>query len=304
MSTEQHAVEEVDAEVVAPGTDIEPTAPTPAEVSIAPQATAAELGQRLEVIKQAMENEMEEGTDYGKVPGTDKPTLYKSGAEKLSVLFQLDVQPRSTKTWQGDHLTVETFATVFSMTTGARMGGGEGLCTTRERKYGKRKAKRVCPKCKEESIIRSKFDDGWYCLPAADGCGAKFEGSDVEIVGQDVGDIENPDLPDTWNTVIKMAEKRARVNAVLAVTGASAIFTQDLEEEAEEKAAAAGLPKASAEQRKALNAALNWLLPDAEGEAAWGTIKGLFGGELYGPVCEAVTSTIEVRKSLEQPEAQ
>jgi hypothetical protein len=48
--------------------------------------------------------------------------------------------------------------------------------------------------------------------------------------GQEVGEIENPDLPDLWNTVLKMAEKRARVDAVLAVTGASALFTQDAED--------------------------------------------------------------------------
>jgi hypothetical protein len=47
---------------------------------------------------------------------------------------------------------------------------------------------------------------------------------------KDAGQVDNPDLPDLWNTVVKMAEKRARVDAVLAVTGASAIFTQDAED--------------------------------------------------------------------------
>ena len=50
------------------------------------------------------------------------------------------------------------------------------------------------------------------------------------IEGQPAGEIDNPDLPDLWNTVVKMAEKRARVDAVLAVTGASALFTQDMED--------------------------------------------------------------------------
>ena len=43
-----------------------------------------------------------------------------------------------------------------------------------------------------------------------------------------VGRIENPDLPDTWNAVDKMSKKRGYVDAVLSVTGASAIFTQDI----------------------------------------------------------------------------
>jgi len=96
----EHMTEQViDAEVVEEGEmtrAVEPTAPT--AVTVTPQVTAAELGKRLAVIEDAMNTTMEEGTDYGKVPGTDKPALFKSGAEKLSVLFKLDVQPRSTKT--------------------------------------------------------------------------------------------------------------------------------------------------------------------------------------------------------------
>lgn len=42
--------------------------------------------------------------------------------------------------------------------------------------------------------------------------------------------VENPDIADTYNTVLKMAEKRALVAAVLVATNASAMFTQDLED--------------------------------------------------------------------------
>jgi hypothetical protein len=40
--------------------------------------------------------------------------------------------------------------------------------------------------------------------------------------------VANPDLPDTHNTVLKMSNKRALVAAVLNVTAASEIFTQDV----------------------------------------------------------------------------
>ena len=42
---------------------------------------------------------------------------------------------------------------------------------------------------------------------------------------------ENPDIADVYNTVLKMAKKRAMVDAVLTITAASDIFTQDLEEQ-------------------------------------------------------------------------
>jgi len=195
--------------------------------------TAAELKSRLRLIQEVMAGVMQPEIDYGKIPGTDKPTLLKPGAEKLSVLFQLDVQLSNEKQWgPGEHLTVVSHATVFHAPTGSRLGYGEGVCTTRERKYAKRKQERTCPSCGEAAVIKGKaeYGGGWLCWKKRGGCGAKFADGAPEIEDQEAGEIENPDLPDLWNTVVKMAEKRARVDAVLAVTGASALFTQDIED--------------------------------------------------------------------------
>lgn len=310
MSDEHHEHdEELDAEVVSPspGSALEAAPPPPATLSVTPQVGAGELSERLAVIEEAMQNSMIEGIDYGKVPGTDKPALFKPGSEKLSVLFQLDIQPRSTKTWgPGEHLTVETAATVFHIPTGARMGYGEGLCTTRERKYRYRRAGRKCPECGQETVIKGKeeYGGGWLCFLKKGGCGAKWPDGDEAIEGQEVGDVENPDLPDMWNTVIKMSAKRARVDAVLAVTGASALFTQDLDERGDATGNAdAELEAATEEQKGRLNAALNWLLPPTEGERVWGEVKGAFGGALYGPVVEAVIAPIRALKDIRDDEA-
>jgi hypothetical protein len=204
-------------------------------LAVTPQVQATELVERLAVIRDAMQNAMQKDIDYGEIPGTNKPALLKPGAEKLSVLFQLDVQLNNEKVWgPGDHLTVMSKATVYHAPSGARLGFGEGVCTTRERKYGKRQAKRTCPHCGMAAVIKGKaeYGGGWLCFKKQDGCGAKFGDGDSVIETQVVGEIDNPDLPDLWNTVVKMAEKRARVDAVLAVTGASALFTQDAEEQA------------------------------------------------------------------------
>jgi hypothetical protein len=143
------------------------------------------------------------------------------------------VQLKNDKTWgPGDHLTVSSEATVFHAPTGTRLGYGEGMCSTRESRYAKRRGERLCPQCGKPAIIKGKaeYGGGWVCFKKKDGCGAKYHDTDPAITGQVVGDIENPDLPDLWNTVVKMSEKRARVDAVLAVTGASALFTQDVED--------------------------------------------------------------------------
>jgi hypothetical protein len=207
-----------------------------AKLAVAPQVQTSDLVERLGAIKEAQQQAMTPDVDYGVIPGTgSKPTLLKPGAEKLSVLFQLDVQIVNEKIWgPDDHLTVIARATAFDAPTGTRLGYGEGLCTTREKKYGKRRQDRACPQCGKDTIKKSKFpprgapegtEAGWYCYGKLGGCGA-----DPKITSQPLGEVENPDIPDTWNTVIKMAEKRARVNVVLAVTGASALFTQDVED--------------------------------------------------------------------------
>lgn len=204
--------------------------PTP-PVAVTPAATAEDLSTRLDVIREAAEKAMIRDVDYGNVPGTNKPTLLKPGAEKLSVLFQLDIQLENEKHFDGQHLTVTSKATAFHAPTGTRVGYGEGMCSSREKKYAKRQAKPVCPDCGEMTVFRSKQEPGWFCWRKKGGCGANFGPDDQRITGQDIGEVENPDLPDTWNMVLKMAEKRARVDAVLAVTGASALFTQDVEDQ-------------------------------------------------------------------------
>ena len=207
----------------------------PNQLAVVPNVEAGDLVQRLGVIRNAMATAMEEGIDYGLIPGAQKPSLFKPGAEKLGVLFQLDVQIVNEKTWgPGDHLTVVSHATVYHAPTQTRMGYGEGICTTREKKYGKRQGQRVCPDCDQPAIIKGKqeYGGGWVCFKKKGGCGNKWsDGADV--IESQVSEIDNPEIPDLWNTVDKMASKRSRIDAILAVTGASALFTQDLEDMAE-----------------------------------------------------------------------
>lgn len=247
-----------DAEVVdegpapdpGPGTAVATASAPPPTLTVAGSVEPADLVTRLERIRKAAEDAMEEGTDFGKIPGTDKPTLLKPGAEKLGVLFELDIQPRNEKRWEADgHLTVISHATVYHAPSGVRVGFGEGICTTREKKYAKRKQNRRCPNCDAEAVIKGKeeYGGGWLCWKKRDGCGSTWPDGAEVIESQEVGDIDNPNIADTWNTVTKMAMKRARVDAVLAVTGASALFTQDVEDNESPDTPPAGAAASTAE---------------------------------------------------------
>lgn len=209
------------------------------------ELTVEEIVRQVEKVQQVMKALMRRDEHYGVIPGTSggkgpdgkpkepKPTLLKAGAEKLCLVFRLAPRFTVRETWNGDHLTVESTCTLYHIPTGQQRGEGMGSCSTRESKYAFRKASRVCPECAAEAIIKGKpeYGGGWVCFQKKGGCGAKFNIDDPAITEQEEGArAANPDLADVYNTVLKMANKRSLVAATLITTGASDIFTQDLED--------------------------------------------------------------------------
>jgi hypothetical protein len=218
--------ETVDAEVI--GEELEPLR----QQIVTDERSLDELTAHVSKIEGAMSRVMRNDEHYGVIPGTKKPTLLKPGAEMLCILFRLGPEPQSTQAWDGEHLTVTTLTTLRHIPTGNFVGAASGMCSTREKRYAERKEERVCPSCGKAAIIkgREEYGGGWVCFKKKDGCGTKYQDGDPAIEDQKVGIVENPDLPDLYNTVLKMAEKRALIAAVLNATAASQIFTQDMEE--------------------------------------------------------------------------
>jgi len=222
-------------------TDIARYEPGPI-IAVSHERSIEELMAQAKKIKQAMEQAMEVDQHYGIIPGARKPSLWKPGAEKLCLLFRLDPQyhsePVAPDSGGGGHLTVKSVCTLWHIPTGQRFGSGEASCSTRESKYAYRQASRKCPACGKEAIIKGKaeYGGGWLCFKRKDGCGAKFKEGDAAIESQETGRVANDDLADSYNTVLKMANKRALVAGILNVTAASDVFTQDLEDFAREEA--------------------------------------------------------------------
>ena len=189
---------------------------------------------QVNVIQRVMKQVMQDGEHYGKIPGCgDKPTLLKPGAEKLSMTFRLAPSYQITKTeLTGGHREYEILCTLKHIPTGQVVGEGVGLCSSMESKYRWRQADRKCPKCGKAAIIKGaeQYGGGWLCWKKKDGCGTKFLDGDKSIEGQEAGRVENPDIADTFNTVLKICKKRAHVDAVLTATAASDLFTQDIED--------------------------------------------------------------------------
>lgn len=131
--------------------------------------------------------------DYGVVPGTKKKALFKAGAEKLRMLFGFGVRLQEKI---GEFDRYENFARytynceVFHLKTGIVIANCEGTANSQEKKY------------KERSVYVEKVYSGKENIP--------------------VSDIQN--------TLIKMAQKRAFVGAIIIATCASDYFTQDDDE--------------------------------------------------------------------------
>jgi hypothetical protein len=187
--------------------------------------------QMRKILRDYVKSEMKEGYHYASSIGgmqLAKPMLLQEGARNLCSLFKLIIgTPDVIETYVAgtDHLRVRAHVDIFNM-QGYRIASGDGICSTREVKYAYRKGERICPNCGVPAIIKGKaeYGGGWVCFTKKDGCGAKFEESDESITSQMIGRVENPDIADLENTVLKMAIKRAKVGAVCDVPLVSEIF--------------------------------------------------------------------------------
>lgn len=181
---------------------------------------------------------MKDGTDFGKIPGTDKATLLKPGAEKLCTLFGLSKRfalIERIEDWQGAQYGEAFFNYIYrcSLHRGdILIAEADGSCNSRESKYRWRQGERICPECGKPTIIKGKaeYGGGWLCFSKKGGCGFKFAENDPQIASQQVGRVSNPDIADQVNTIQKMAQKRALIAATLLAVNASEFFTQDLDD--------------------------------------------------------------------------
>ena len=86
--------------------------------------------------QQLVQINLKEGKDYGTIPGTSKPTLYKPGAEKIVMLGKLrstfDVLDE-TKDWEKEFFQFEIR---WNLWVGeVIIAQGVGLCSSKEDKY-------------------------------------------------------------------------------------------------------------------------------------------------------------------------
>lgn len=189
-----------------------------------------------EVMRDVMQGPTKEnpqGVHYGIVPGCgDKPTLLQPGAHKLLMTFRLVPDPEMTMVDMGNgHREVRCKVKLYSQ-SGVFLGAGVGTCSTMEGKY----RFRTGPVEFTEKPVPKEYWDLRKTDPVkakellGDGMVAKKNDAGVWVCAMQGSKVEHDNPADYYNTVEKMAYKRALVSATLTVTAASDIFTQDIED--------------------------------------------------------------------------
>lgn len=181
----------------------------PARLSVNPAADALA---HAKAVQEVMQSVMKPNVHYGVIPGTDKPTLMKSGAEVLCMTFRIGDKYLVTDISTSSAIRYRVECLGIHQESGIELGSGLGECSSNEEKYKWRKA--VCdaefdgtPETHRRIKYGRKQGGGHYTAKQ----------------------VKNePD--DLANTVLKMACKRAKIAMVLNVTAASDMFSQDLED--------------------------------------------------------------------------
>lgn len=156
------------------------------------------------------------GVHYGVIPGTNKPTLYKAGSEKILATFRIAVEIEVDDLSTADAFRYRVKARGV-LPSGEIIGCGIGECSTDEEKYRWRSAVN---------------DKEWEATPE-DRKRIKYSRPSQYNKDGETKQIRTSPA-DLANTVLKMAKKRAQIDLTLTATAASDVFEQDIEDLPEE----------------------------------------------------------------------
>ena len=202
---------------------------------------------KINTFQTVVQQTLKENHDYGIIPGVQKPTLLKPGGEKICMM--LGINPEYDflavqEDYKNEFFSYNIKCTLYK--NGSPCAQGVGSCNSKEKKY--------------RYINTDTLPSGYT------GNSEMF----TDKYGRSKYKIENNDICSLVNTILKMAKKRAFIDAVLQVASLSEVFTQDVEDmkefiKAEQGAAASSM---TAEEAGAI-------------KVSFGKHKGLSLRELY-----------------------
>lgn len=174
----------------------------------------ADTVQKVRVLQGTLKNILTEKHDYGKIPGCgDKPTLLKPGAEKILMAMGITATYElleHTEKFEGLGFFAYTVKCILNK-NGIKITEGLGHANSKEKKWAYEYVyEKDLPEGANKDLLKKKK------INSESGTFYKYE---VEA-----------DANSKANTILKMAKKRAQIDAVLSVASLSEIFTQDFDD--------------------------------------------------------------------------
>lgn len=239
-------------------------------VPVMPVMSVDQFRGQYQLIHQFYDAVMQQDVDYGVIPGTgDKPTLLKPGAQKLGSMFGLAAKfeiLEQINDWSGKQHDGEPFLYYrirANLYQGERLvATGIGSANSWEDRHRYRwmsetevpsyldrskLLKRTAELREFDFAIDKRETTGKYGKPVEhwDMFAEALKSGDYEtesvefqngrtgtriVIKRDAYRVPNYDVGSLDNTLLKMANKRAYIDAILYATGASSFFTQDVED--------------------------------------------------------------------------
>lgn len=183
----------------------QPQAGALAQSQASGRMAVADIISHVALVQEVMRAVMKPEVHYGVIPGTDKPTLYKQGAEVLCMAFRVADSYQVEDLSTADVVRYRVTCTGVHQMNGIVLGTGMGEASSGEEKYKWRKA----------------WDEEFEATPAnmrriKTG---KYKTKQVRTEPADLA-----------NTILKMANKRAKIAMTINVTACGDMFGQDLED--------------------------------------------------------------------------
>ena len=229
------------------------------------------IGETYRLMTEFINQNMHEDVDFGTIPGTGKPTLYKPGAEKLQRFFALSAPielVEAVEEWKepitetGFPLFHYRYVCKVYNKNGAILSTCEGECNSYETRYRWRWV--------SESEVPQEYDKSLLTARPGTDTAFKFAVEQAKTTGdysqpqeywnswkndiasgkaksikiktrkgklmdgweRDASEyrIPNTSIHSQVNTIMKIAQKRAYVGAIILAANASEYFTQDLDD--------------------------------------------------------------------------
>ena len=195
----------------------------PQSIIMLDEAHAAIVVHNVETLTKSFKQWLQEEVDYTRTlfGRSDKPSLLDPGAQKIRSFFhaypEIHILDHPEDRTPGKERIKYVVRADITHVSGVRIGSGVGSCSTDESKYQYRWL--TADKLRDLSYTEAQISE----LPKREMSarrGGRFT----------VYRIRNPEILDLDNTILKMASKRAEVDATLSLPGVSGVFTQDIDQ--------------------------------------------------------------------------